>query len=380
MLPAIAARISSRRRGRRRLEQRGRRDDLTGRAEAALERVLGDEPLLQERRALPQPLDRRHRPALDGADREQARHRRRAVQQDGAGAARALAAAELRAGQRELVAEHAEEAPGRLDLQRVPLAVDLDGDGHQCKQYQTRSFAPRRSTTLRSCRAAPSSCSSAVLLALAASGCGGDGDGESDATTTATQTETETTGAAAGCQDVEAPDPREDGGETQPTEPLDPSKTWTLTFATSCGEFVVTLDVEGAPETAASLVALAEDGFYDDTVFHRIVPGFVIQGGDPTQSGSGGPGYQTVDAPPSDAAYVKGVMAMAKTATDPAGSSGSQFFVVTGADVGLPPDYAIVGEVTDGLDVVELIGALGDPQTEQPLQPVVIESVTASSS
>ena len=79
--------------------------------------------------------------------------------------------------------------------------------------------------------------------------------------------------AAAGCQDVEAPDPREDGGETQPTEPLDPSKTWTLTFATSCGEFVVTLDVEGAPETAASLVALAEDGFYDDTVFHRIVPG-----------------------------------------------------------------------------------------------------------
>jgi len=220
----------------------------------------------------------------------------------------------------------------------------------------------------------------AVLLALAASGCGGDGDGESEATTTATQTETETTGAAAGCRDVEAPDPREDGGETQPTEPLDPSKTWTLTFATSCGDFVVTLDVEGAPETAASLVALAEDGFYDDTIFHRIVPGFVIQGGDPTQSGSGGPGYQTVDAPESDAAYVKGVMAMAKTATDPAGSSGSQFFVVTGADVGLPPDYAIVGEVTDGLDVVELIGALGDPQTEQPLQPVVIESVTASSS
>jgi peptidyl-prolyl cis-trans isomerase B (cyclophilin B) len=220
-----------------------------------------------------------------------------------------------------------------------------------------------------------------LLLALAAAGCGDDGEG--DATTAATQTETETdtgTTAATGCDDVEAPDPSEAGGETQPTEPLDASKTWTLTFATSCGDFVVTLDAEGAPETAASLVALAEDGFYDDTVFHRIVPGFVIQGGDPTQSGSGGPGYQTVDPPPSDAAYVKGVMAMAKTATDPAGASGSQFFVVTGADVGLPPDYAIVGEVTDGLDVVELIGTLGDPQTEQPLQPVVIESVTASSS
>jgi peptidyl-prolyl cis-trans isomerase B (cyclophilin B) len=218
----------------------------------------------------------------------------------------------------------------------------------------------------------------ALLLALAAAGCGDDGDG--DAASTATQTETPTETTAAGCDDVEAPEPRSDGGETEPTEPLDASKTWTLTFATSCGDFVVTLDVDGAPETAASLVALAEDGFYDGTVFHRIVPGFVIQGGDPTQSGSGGPGYQTVDEPPSDAAYVRGVMAMAKTATDPAGAAGSQFFVVTGADVGLPPDYAVVGEVTDGLDVVELIGTLGDPQTEQPLQPVVIESVTASSS
>jgi len=245
----------------------------------------------------------------------------------------------------------------------VPVTLEVNGERHTLEVEPTR----RLLGVLRD----------ELALTGAKLGCG-----EGDATTTATQaeTETETTGAAAGCRDVEAPDPREDGGETQPTEPLDPSKTWTLTFATSCGDFVVTLDVDGAPETAASLVALAEDGFYDDTVFHRIVPGFVIQGGDPTQSGSGGPGYQTVDAPPSDAAYVKGVMAMAKTATDPAGSSGSQFFVVTGPDVGLPPDYAIAGEVTDGLDVVELIGTLGDPQTEQPLQPVVIESVTASSS
>jgi cyclophilin family peptidyl-prolyl cis-trans isomerase len=71
---------------------------------------------------------------------------------------------------------------------------------------------------------------------------------------------------------------------------------------------------------------------------------------------------------------------MAKTATEPAGTSGSQFFVVTGDDVGLPPDYAIVGTVTEGLDVVELIGTQGDPATEQPLKPIVIESVTASSS
>ena len=155
---------------------------------------------------------------------------------------------------------------------------------------------------------------------------------------------------------------------------------WTLSFDTSCGTFVVTLDLESAPTTAASLVALAEAGFYDDTVFHRIVPGFVIQGGDPTQSGSGGPGYQTVDVPAPDASYTHGVVAMAKAGPEPAGTAGSQFFVVTGADVGLPPEYAVVGEVTDGLDVVDLIGTLGDPATEQPTQAVVIESVSASSS
>ena len=149
-----------------------------------------------------------------------------------------------------------------------------------------------------------------------------------------------------------------------------------MTFATSCGTFTVTLDLDAAPETSASLVALAEDGFYDDTIFHRIIPGFVIQGGDPTQTGGGGPGYSTVDVPPADAAYVKGVVAMAKSAAEAPGTSGSQFFVVTGADVGLPPEYAVVGEVTEGLDVVELIGTLGDPATEQPIQPIVVESVT----
>ena len=181
------------------------------------------------------------------------------------------------------------------------------------------------------------------------------------------------------CDDVEAPGPREDGGATQPTETLDSALTWTLTFDTSCGEFVITLDLESAPSTAASLVALAQSGFYDDTVFHRIIPGFVIQGGDPTASGEGGPGYQTVDPPASDAAYVRGVVAMAKSPQEAAGTSGSQFFVVTGADSGLPPDYAIVGEVTEGLDVVDVIGPLGDPATEEPTQVVLIESVTADS-
>jgi peptidyl-prolyl cis-trans isomerase B (cyclophilin B) len=204
-----------------------------------------------------------------------------------------------------------------------------------------------------------------AALALALAGCGGDGGGDSATTP--------------GCEDVEAPAPVDGGGKTAPTEPLDPSRTWTLTFDTSCGEFVVTLDLDSAPNTAASLVSLARAGYFDDTVFHRIVPGFVIQGGDPTQSGRGGPGYSTVDTPAPGAAYTKGAVAMAKTASEPAGTAGSQFFVVTGADAGLPPLYALVGKVTSGLDVVERIGKLGDPATEQPTQPVVIDSVTAGS-
>ena len=217
-----------------------------------------------------------------------------------------------------------------------------------------------------------------VVSVLLLAGCGGDE--ESAAPETATTAPATTTTADGGCTSVEAPAPREDGGATQPTERLDPEKTWTLRFETSCGAFVVTLDTAAAPATSASLVSLAEQGFFDDTVFHRIVPGFFIQGGDPTQSGTGGPGYSTVDAPAPTATYGKGAVAMAKTQAEPAGTSGSQFFVVTGDDVALPPDYAIVGEVTEGMDVVELIGTLGDPATEQPLQPIVVESVTASSS
>ena len=215
----------------------------------------------------------------------------------------------------------------------------------------------------------------AAGMALAVAGCGG-GDDEGAGRGTTSGTASLEVGE---CADVEAPAPRDGGGESAPAEPLDPSQTWTLTFDTSCGTFVVTLDLESAPQTAASLAALAENGYFDDTVFHRIVPGFVIQGGDPTQSGSGGPGYSTVDAPPAGASYTKGVVAMAKTQAEPAGTAGSQFFVVTGENAGLPPDYAIVGNVTEGLEVVERIGLLGDPVTEQPLQPVVIDSVTVGS-
>ncbi len=114
-------------------------------------------------------------------------------------------------------------------------------------------------------------------------------------------------------------------------------------------------------------------GFFDGTHFHRIVPGFVIQGGDPTGTGKGGPGYTVQDVPPADSTYTKGVVAMAKTGAEPSGTSGSQFFVVTAADAGLPPQYAILGTVTKGLSVVDRIGKLGNPATERPTRKVVIQ-------
>jgi peptidyl-prolyl cis-trans isomerase B (cyclophilin B) len=226
----------------------------------------------------------------------------------------------------------------------------------------------------------------AVTLALAASGCGGDDSEDQPATpgangttvaATAPTTPAEEPAAktAGGCEQVEAPAPREPGKQKKPSEGLDPAKDWSLVVKTNCGDFTVALDLDSGPNASASLVALARSGYFDDTVFHRIVPGFVIQGGDPTASGSGGPGYKTVDKPPSGASYTKGVVAMAKTQTEAKGTAGSQFYVVTGADAGLPPDYAIVGKVTDGLDVVEKIGKLGDPSTEQPTEPVVISTI-----
>ncbi len=134
----------------------------------------------------------------------------------------------------------------------------------------------------------------------------------------------------------------------------------TAVVQTSCGSFEIELDTKQAPITTNSFAYLAEEGFYDDLTFHRIVPEFVIQGGDPLGTGTGGPGYKVVEKPPANLAYTKGVVAMAKSSAEPPGTSGSQFYVVTGADAGLPPEYALVGKVSEGLDVVERIGKLRD--------------------
>lgn len=196
-----------------------------------------------------------------------------------------------------------------------------------------------------------------ALAAIAITGCGGK-----DAS------------SAGGCESVDTPKPRSVTSQPPPGV-LDPAKTYSLHFETSCGTFVVRLDPKIAPSTTASLVHLASNGFFDDTIFHRIVPDFVIQGGDPTQTGAGGPGYSTKDPPPASARYRKGVVAMAKTQAEAPGTAGSQFFVVTAGDVGLPPEYAIVGKVSSGMDVVDRIGNLGD-QSGKPTETVVVRKAT----
>jgi peptidyl-prolyl cis-trans isomerase B (cyclophilin B) len=186
------------------------------------------------------------------------------------------------------------------------------------------------------------------------------------------------TSAEGSCAQVEAPAPKDERFNA-PELVLRRGEPAAATVQTSCGSFVIELDTKGSPKTANSFAFLADHGFYDGTVFHRIAPGFVIQGGDPKGDGTGGPGYSVTEPPPQDTTYSRGLVAMAKTAVEPPGASGSQFFVVTApADAGLPPDYAVLGEITDGMDVVESIGELGDPATEQPLQTVTIESVTIS--
>lgn len=208
-----------------------------------------------------------------------------------------------------------------------------------------------------------------AVLALA--GCGG---GKSATTTEQTAAE----GSTSVCTKMSAHQ-HPDGGYANKKLKLDPAKTYRLVFETNCGSFTITLNQKFAPNATGSLVSLARRGFFKDTFFHRIVPGFVIQGGDPTGSGLGGPGYATHDKVPADASYVHGVAAMAKSGADPAGTAGSQFFVVTGQDASLPPDYAVVGKVTSGLDVVDKIGELGDTQ-QHPTENVVIKNVRVETS
>jgi peptidyl-prolyl cis-trans isomerase B (cyclophilin B) len=222
----------------------------------------------------------------------------------------------------------------------------------------------------------------AACLALLLTGCGGS-DKPKSAQSSASPPEATATATSTSGVDADHCTPAQDSGKRtrekleQPAETLDASHTYVATVDTNCGTFQITLDAKRAPKTGGSFKYLADLGFYDRLLIHRIVPGFVFQGGDPGGTGQGGPGYQVVEAPPTDLKYRKYVVAMAKSANDKPGTSGSQFFVVTGKDgEKLTPDYALLGEVTSGQDVADKIGAIiTDPRSDFPDAPVLIKSI-----
>jgi cyclophilin family peptidyl-prolyl cis-trans isomerase len=205
----------------------------------------------------------------------------------------------------------------------------------------------------------------AVLVALAPAGCGGD----------QARPAAKANPRPGGCAPAAAPKPKGEQALKASTARVPAGST--VTLKTNCGDLVVTLEPQRAPKTDAAFAGLVKQGFYDGLSFHRIVPGFVIQGGDPLGNGQGGPGYTVVEKPPSKLLYRPGVVAMAKTGTDPAGASGSQFFIVTGDQAeSLPPDYALVGRLTRGMDVAKRIERIPASADGTPSRPIVIRKAT----
>jgi cyclophilin family peptidyl-prolyl cis-trans isomerase len=187
------------------------------------------------------------------------------------------------------------------------------------------------------------------------------------------------TGATANTADVAS---RNNKYKLPPDQKIDKAKKYTATITTNKGTMKADLFADTAPVTVNNFVFLANDHFYDGVIFHRIVAGFVIQGGDPTGTGSGGPGYKFPDEPSSFSKnYEKGTLAMANSGPN---TNGSQFFICVDnltAKGGLPKQYNIFGKVTDGLDVIDKILAVprtlgGDNAQSKPTEKVFMESVT----
>jgi cyclophilin family peptidyl-prolyl cis-trans isomerase len=156
---------------------------------------------------------------------------------------------------------------------------------------------------------------------------------------------------------------------------IDPAKRYTAVMETSKGSMTIALDAAKAPNTVNNFVFLARYHYYKDIVFHRVIPGFMCQGGDPTGTGTGGPGYRFKDELPAPGRYEIGSLAMANAGPD---TNGSQFFIVSGNDgVRLPPQYSLFGKVVSGLETLKAIEALGS-RSGKPQELVTIASVTVT--
>ncbi len=154
---------------------------------------------------------------------------------------------------------------------------------------------------------------------------------------------------------------------------IDTSTSYTATIRTNKGDITAKLFADEAPNTVNNFVFLAREGFYDGVIFHRVIEGFMIQGGDPTGTGTGGPGYKFADELEASRkyGYKMGTLAMANAGPN---TNGSQFFV-THVDYGLPPQYSVFGKAIDGLDVVDDIATTETNPADKPLEDVVIQTI-----
>ena len=178
---------------------------------------------------------------------------------------------------------------------------------------------------------------------------------------------------------IECPNPdgsseRRTSFDGPPPMCIDPAKRYTAEMVTSMGTLVIALDPISAPKTVNSFVFLARYHYFDGLTFHRIINGFVCQGGCPQGSGTGGPGYRFEDELPKPGRYEIGSLAMANAGPN---TNGSQFFLISGpSGVGLPPLYSLFGKVVRGLEIVDAMQKVPTGHGDRPLTPVVIESVT----
>ena len=156
-----------------------------------------------------------------------------------------------------------------------------------------------------------------------------------------------------------------------PALTIDPKKSYTATIETTAGTMTADLFTDDAPNTVNNFVFLARDGYYGDVIFHRVISGFMIQGGDPTGTGRGGPGYRFADEPVKRP-YARGTLAMANAGPN---TNGSQFFIMH-ADYPLPPNYTVFGKLTAGEDVLDAIASAPTGAQDRPVAPVTITSVT----
>jgi peptidylprolyl isomerase len=167
--------------------------------------------------------------------------------------------------------------------------------------------------------------------------------------------------------------PKQQDFPAAPEMGIDASKRYTAKINTTLGEVVVALDAVKAPKTVNNFVFLALNHYYDGVIFHRIINGFMCQGGDPTGTGRGGPGYKFADELPKPREYQVGSLAMANSGPN---TNGSQFFIVSGASgVGLPPQYSLFGQVVKGLDIVDTMQNVKTDRSDRPQEDVIIQSV-----